>query len=123
MFQLTPYTRQRLYEQVPEVVASVLDALARERGLHLDGQRQQVIRDAAAWLMEGAAAEGLAADVAQAVLEQARNPHNGDILLDLLLLHRLNAGLEEGLPRHVAQSLVGLYRMTERRSRRRWRRW
>jgi hypothetical protein len=71
-----------------------------------------VAQEAATHLLDGAAAgDGLAIDVAQDHLGRARDPHNGDYLLDLLLLHRLNAGLESELPWHVAQAIVGLAQM------------
>jgi hypothetical protein len=110
--QLTQHTHHRLREEVLKLVAQVLDSLMEERGLFLDGRREAVVQQAATHLLDGdAAGDGLAIDVAQVILGRARDPHNGDYLLDLLLLHRLNAGLESELPWHVAQAIVGLARM------------
>jgi hypothetical protein len=107
---------------VPKVVGRVLDSLAAERGLALDGQREQVVQEAAAHLMDGSLAEGLAADVAQAILVEAPDPGHVDVLLDMLLLHRLEARLEERLPVHVAPPIMGFHQLA-RRQRRRRRRW
>ena len=119
---ISPFARERLGEEVPKVVGRVLDSLAAERGLALDGQREQVVQEAAAHLMDGSIAEGLAADVAQAILVEAQDPGHADVLLDMLLLHRLEAGLEERLPMHVAQAIMGFHQLA-RRQRRRRRRW
>jgi hypothetical protein len=123
MYALTPFATDRLRAQVPGVVARAVDTLARQRGLDLDGQRPAVIQAATAALMDGIQTDGLAAEAVQAVLEQARSVANPDCLLDLLLLHRLGAGLERELPSHVTRSIAALGRMTARRGRRRGRGW
>jgi hypothetical protein len=118
---MTPYARERLAEEVPKLVEIYLDNLVAKRCLDLNGQRERVVQAATAHLMDGADVEALAADVARVILDEAQSPNHADLLLDLVLLHRLEAGLEEGLPAHVAQAIMGFHRVTRRqRRRRRW---
>lgn len=99
---LTSYAADRLRAKVPEVVAMAMDGLDEDQ-----------IRLATDHLLCGVPVDGPAGEAARAVLEMARRPNN-DFLLDLLLLHRFNLGLEERLPMHVAQGLAALRRLTSR---------
>ena len=99
--------------------------VAQALGIPLNGRREEAVAVLVAALVDGDEIEPesaigfLVVEVRDRLLEDAREVHHTDWMLDLLLLHRYGQGLEATLPDHTAATIRALYRMMGRRRGRR----
>jgi len=114
--------------QVAQLIDDEIAKRAQAAGFELDGQREEAVLVAVVGLMDGKGPEDpdlpisrLAVQAQEAILARARQPNHHDLVLDLLLSHRFQRHLEEKLPEHTIQTLLG-YRRLERSRHRRGRR-
>jgi len=111
--------------QVAQLIDDEIAKRAQAAGFELDGQREEEVLVAVAGLMDGKGPKDpdlplsrLAAQAQGAILERARTPNHGDLVLDLLLSHRFQRHLEDKLPEHTIQKLLAFRRLERRRHRR-----
>jgi len=114
--------------QVAQLADEEIAQRAADIGFELDGRREEAALIAVAGLMDGQGPEDpdlpisrLAQQAQEAILTRARQPNHHDLVLDLLLSHRFQRHLEDKLPEHTIQTLLG-YRRLERSRHRRGRR-
>jgi len=104
------FTENQLRPQIVQLAASRLDQAADAAGIHLDGQRDDLVEIAVSVLMDGDEIEPetevgrLLVGVVDQVLTEAR-AGGDDLALTLLLWHRFQYGEETSLPEHAVNAL------------------
>lgn len=116
----------RLRPQIRKIVVDRLTARAGETGLAIDAEdwaddTTRIVMGELEVEPSGEI-ERLALGVVDGILKDARQEVNGDLVLDLLLLHRYNRGEEATLSPQVASRISWMEKHSRRGRRRRRRR-